>query len=517
MDSIVRLTTSSSVRQKLESFKREAKGPEGPNGPTRDRNSMVLDNAYKDAMDRINGQDSDSRELAIKALSWIVCAKRRLTTRELQHALAVTVGDTELDEDNITEPQEIASVCAGLVTIDQESNIIRLVHYTTQEFFEKHRASLFPRAEVLIVQTCVTYLSFGTFENGHCKAPVQLNRRQWQYALYNYAAAYWAKHDSNALKEAKESILKLLDSDAKVSSCSQVVIGKRRSRYRSRYESSDFTALHLIAYFGLVEIMTVLFTQRQEKTDIEAKDKEHSTPLVWAAREGHVAAVKQLIDKGADIETHSGDSKTPLVCAIDNGHLEVVKLLLDTNADIEARDSYGATPLHCAASHGHEEVVRLLLDYKAAVDSRDDAKSTALSYAAYYGRVAVVKLLLERRAVIESRNRSGQTPLMLAARGHECVVRLLLERGADVHSMDDYSKTALSYAAECGNEAVVNLLLDRKVEIEHKNIEGSTPLSIAASRGHSAVAKPLLNEKAGVESKDLDGSTAPNFGTAGGT
>ena len=56
---------------------------------------------------------------------------------ELQHALAVETGTSELDEENLLEIGDLISVCAGLVIADEESNIIRLVHYTTQEYLER--------------------------------------------------------------------------------------------------------------------------------------------------------------------------------------------------------------------------------------------------------------------------------------------------------------------------------------------------------------------------------------------
>jgi hypothetical protein len=84
-------------------------------------------------MERINSQVIDFKELARQVLSWIICAKRPLTTLELQHALAVEVGKTKLNKHNLPEIEDMVSVCAGLVTVDEESDIIRLVHYTTQE------------------------------------------------------------------------------------------------------------------------------------------------------------------------------------------------------------------------------------------------------------------------------------------------------------------------------------------------------------------------------------------------
>jgi hypothetical protein len=51
--------------------------------------------------------------------------------------LAVEPGEAELDPENKPEVDDIVSVCAGLVVVDQESDVIRLVHYTKQEYFER--------------------------------------------------------------------------------------------------------------------------------------------------------------------------------------------------------------------------------------------------------------------------------------------------------------------------------------------------------------------------------------------
>jgi hypothetical protein len=88
------------------------------------------DPAYKNAMERIEGQVRNSRELAIHVLSWITCAKRLITTSELRHALAVELDTSELDEENLPEIEDMVSVCAGLVTVDEESHPLSPLHNT---------------------------------------------------------------------------------------------------------------------------------------------------------------------------------------------------------------------------------------------------------------------------------------------------------------------------------------------------------------------------------------------------
>jgi hypothetical protein len=96
------------------------------------KGSAALNDAYRDALQRIKGQLGSDYTLAKNVLSWITFAKRPLTTAEICGALAVKPGEAELDPENVPHIEDLVSVCAGLVVVDPESDIIRLVHYTTQ-------------------------------------------------------------------------------------------------------------------------------------------------------------------------------------------------------------------------------------------------------------------------------------------------------------------------------------------------------------------------------------------------
>jgi hypothetical protein len=59
----------------------------------------------------------------------------------------VEIGESQVDEDNLPQVEDMISVCAGLVTVDEECRIIRFIHYTTQEYFERTRNRWFPDAK----------------------------------------------------------------------------------------------------------------------------------------------------------------------------------------------------------------------------------------------------------------------------------------------------------------------------------------------------------------------------------
>lgn len=86
-----------------------------------------IHSTYDEALDRIDKQGDDDRELAYEIFMWLTHTVQPLSVKQLQHALACNEDTEEMDEDALTDPDILTSVCAGLVVIDIESQVIRLV------------------------------------------------------------------------------------------------------------------------------------------------------------------------------------------------------------------------------------------------------------------------------------------------------------------------------------------------------------------------------------------------------
>jgi len=92
------------------------------------------------------------------------------------------------------------------------------------------------------------------------------------------------------------------------------------------------------------------------------------TPLIWAARGGHVEVMTLLLDAGAD--PNRPDSRrgwTPLMHALHTAHSDAARLLLARGAD-GTRGAGGNSPLEMATLDNDEDLISRLL---VARPSRD--------------------------------------------------------------------------------------------------------------------------------------------------
>jgi hypothetical protein len=310
--------------------------------------------------------------------------------------------EVELDPENIPDVEDLLSVCAGLVVVDQESAVIRLVHYTTQEYFERVTDTWNPDAPLQIALTCLTYLSYDVFRTGSCSSDEDLEERLQENKFLHYAAKHWSEHAATVETRVCAMVCSFLLDDCLVSSATQVLL---TPTYKSRNYSQDYpkdsTGAHLAARLGLtVSLQTLLLHKGQErKAEFTKKDSKGQTLLYLAAKNGHYLTAKLLIDEGAEVNAQGGPYGTALQAASYSGHGAVVKLLIEQGAEVNAQGGlYYGTALQAASYSGHGAVVKLLIEQGAEVNAQGGVHGNALEAASYNSHEAVVKLLIEQGA-----------------------------------------------------------------------------------------------------------------------
>lgn len=89
-----------------------------------------------------------------------------------------------------------------------------------------------------------------------------------------------------------------------------------------------------------------------------------------AANGGHLENLRELIAKGVNVNNRAmAAGATPMICAALNGKLDAMKLLFEAGADPHLGNGMLSTPISVAAQWGHVDVVRWLLD-ECNVDPR---------------------------------------------------------------------------------------------------------------------------------------------------
>ena len=214
---------------------------------------------------------------------------------------------------------------------------------------------------------------------------------------------------------------------------------------------------------------------------------------------------------------------TPLIIAAYNGNLNAVKILLRYKADIEALGSIkidgkvieGCTPLWAASLAGHLDVVKLLIERNAEVDCRTSTNSTPLRSAAFRGHLDIVRFLVENGADINVRNDGDNTPLMVACyRGHAAVVSYLIAHGARLNLQGECGYSALHCAVEKDHFEIVDDLMALGAS-QLPNNGRLTPLLLASNcckieMVENLIKSPKCTKEQRIEALELLGGTIAN-------
>jgi ankyrin repeat protein len=223
-------------------------------------------------------------------------------------------------------------------------------------------------------------------------------------------------------------------------------------------------------------------------------------PIVDAAKQGDMVALRVLVEGGADVNAPEADGTTALHWASHRDDLEAADLLIRAGADANAVNYLGITPLWPASLNGSAAMVRKLLAAGADAGAALLSGETLVMTAARTGNPDVVEYLLAAGADPDRRGERGQTALMWAAsQRHAGVVEVLLRYGADVHARSDVWDQLWQSTQS------IEVHPDLQMWIHHG---GNTPLLFAARVGDVASAKLLVAAGADVDDASAYGISA---------
>jgi ankyrin repeat protein len=275
------------------------------------------------------------------------------------------------------------------------------------------------------------------------------------------------------------------------------------------------------------------------------------TALLFASRDGHIAAAKALLDGGANVNlAGKADRTSPLVLALTNGHYDLAKVLIDHGADVNLANAAGLAPLFATIDvqwapkawypqpdttqqqNSYLDILKALLAKGANPNAKLEKKlwfrglaqdpvwvdakgATPFWRAAQSSDITAMKLLVAAGADPKIANAQGATPLMVAAGigwmanhstnspdGWMPAVAYCLSLGLDVNATDQRGYTPLHGAAYIGSNEIVKLLVEKGANVKAKTKAGDTVADMANGPTRFGLPHPetlALLEKLGSE------------------
>jgi ankyrin repeat protein len=285
------------------------------------------------------------------------------------------------------------------------------------------------------------------------------------------------------------------------------------------------------------------------------------TPLLLAAREGHIESVRTLLEAGADInQVSAGDRTSPLLIATINGHFDLASILLEQGADATAAADNNATPLYAALNvewapkslypqpraqlnqkTTYLELIKALLDkgadpnlrlnkkvwysgYSFDLSGVDETGATPFWRAAYASDVEAMKLLVSYGAdpSIPTKRIAGRGRFGDADREVKDVSGLPpvpvggpavtpLQAAAGVGYGEGFAANSHRFAPSGMLAAVKYLIEELHLDVNAFDHEGNTALHHAAARGDVEMIQYLVAKGANVHAVSREGRTTADM------
>jgi ankyrin repeat protein len=272
--------------------------------------------------------------------------------------------------------------------------------------------------------------------------------------------------------------------------------------------------------------------------ELESDKERANWDTITAAAAGDTPALQQLLERDPSLSQAEYWYTQPIHFAVREGHLEAVKLLLDSGGDPEWNGYHDGSLIEMARDRGHERIAQLLEEARERRGRVAPAGDHPIHVAAQADDVEGVRKFLDDDSnLLERGDRSGGTPLHRAVLGSaRRVIEHLLDRGANIHAVHSVARggpggwwaldlqaidlaiwgsnmcaapkrdfeTArllvargaacdLTIAAALGDKQRVTALLDEDPSrIREKRRNGKRPLTAAIEFGHEALARLLL-------------------------
>jgi hypothetical protein len=134
------------------------------------------------------------KDLGIQVLSLVGQASKPLLIEELQQALAVDLNNGRVSNNATKAVNSILASCAGLVTFEKKSGVMRLTHMAIKEHLIQSGEEWFLDSHFRFFQICATYITCVPYPSDSATTLASTRPLYGQFPFLSYALRYCFFH-----------------------------------------------------------------------------------------------------------------------------------------------------------------------------------------------------------------------------------------------------------------------------------------------------------------------------------
>jgi len=251
----------------------------------------------------------------------------------------------------------------------------------------------------------------------------------------------------------------------------------------------------------------------EHNVNLNLKDKEHNTVLMYLTQNNEELLVKFILDhiiysnnliinlitlrknkvkigkeefntlinegySKINVDAHDKRLNTSLMFACQESSRPIVSTLLTYKADINKENYIGNSPLFFSCYYNDVDVSKLLLSTgKVDIDHKNKNGDTALCVACQSDNEELINLLIDYHCNLNAINNKGQQPIHIASIYDKLeTLKTLCKRGADLFTENKIGNQCFSLACINDNTNIIDFLLTFPIDINHTNYSGDSAL-----------------------------------------
>lgn len=259
----------------------------------------------------------------------------------------------------------------------------------------------------------------------------------------------------------------------------------------SRSETG-FININLLMYAAILgRVDAVQLLHEIYHVDLNQKNSEKSTALMFAAEAGKLSVVKYLADKQSNVHAKNVAGYNAAHLAAMNGNLESLKYLIARNINAHLTNKDGYSPLYLAIANKQWRCVRFLLTHLNKLETKEIKINDIVSELIREDRITLLDKLMNRYADNISTANLRNMLFFSASINKSGFIRYLYDRKINLNVKDSNQMTPLMKAAQLGNMNAVSTLLKLNADPDEVSKAGLTALMYATLGGHIDIVRMM--------------------------